>query len=72
MFLHRIISGVADKSYGVHVAQLAGLPKSVIMRANEILHKLENSSEKQGKKILKTESSNLSLFDLATSHRNKK
>ncbi|MGI4775618.1 MAG: DNA mismatch repair protein MutS [Janthinobacterium lividum] len=41
LFLHQIIPGSANKSYGVHVAQLAGLPKSVINRANEILLKLE-------------------------------
>ncbi len=46
VFLHKIISGGADRSYGIHVAQLAGLPKPVIQRANEILHQLETSSGK--------------------------
>ena len=40
-FLHRIIQGGADRSYGVHVAQLAGLPPSVVSRAWEILKELE-------------------------------
>ena len=40
-FLHRIVSGPADKSYGIGVARLAGLPASVISRAKEILAKLE-------------------------------
>ena len=43
VFLHKIVPGGADKSYGIHVAQLAGLPKSVITRANEVLGGLESS-----------------------------
>lgn len=43
VFLHKIVAGGADRSYGIHVAQLAGLPKSVIARANEILMELEAS-----------------------------
>ncbi len=41
VFLHKIISGPADKSYGIHVGRLAGLPQEVIDRANEILENLE-------------------------------
>jgi DNA mismatch repair protein MutS len=44
VFLHKIIPGGADRSYGIHVAQLAGLPKPVIQRANEIMSELEKSS----------------------------
>ncbi|HNC07698.1 MAG TPA: DNA mismatch repair protein MutS, partial [Anaerolineales bacterium] len=44
VFLHKIISGGADRSYGIHVAQLAGLPSPVISRANEIMLELERSS----------------------------
>lgn len=44
VFLHKIIPGGADRSYGIHVAQIAGLPKPVIQRANEILKQLEASS----------------------------
>jgi DNA mismatch repair protein MutS len=43
VFLHRILPGKADRSYGVHVAQIAGLPKAVIHRAEEILADLERS-----------------------------
>ena len=43
VFLHKIAPGAADRSYGVHVAQLAGLPKPVIARAQEILGELEAS-----------------------------
>jgi DNA mismatch repair protein MutS len=41
VFLHKIIPGGADRSYGIHVAQLAGLPRPVIHRAEEILTELE-------------------------------
>jgi DNA mismatch repair protein MutS len=44
VFLHKIIPGGADKSYGIHVAQLAGLPKPVLQRATEILSELEKTS----------------------------
>jgi DNA mismatch repair protein MutS len=41
IFLRKVVPGGADRSYGIHVAQLAGLPKAVIRRAGEILHNLE-------------------------------
>ncbi|WP_345742340.1 DNA mismatch repair protein MutS [Nitrospina watsonii] len=43
IFLRKIIPGGADKSYGIHVARLAGLPDPVLRRANEVLFNLENS-----------------------------
>jgi DNA mismatch repair protein MutS len=43
IFLHKIIPGVADKSYGIHVAELAGLPKMVIRKAQQILIGLEQN-----------------------------
>ncbi len=46
VFLHKIVPGGADRSYGIHVAQLAGLPGPVIQRANEILRQLEATSGK--------------------------
>jgi DNA mismatch repair protein MutS len=46
VFLHKIVPGGTDRSYGIHVGQLAGLPKPVIQRANEILGELEASSGK--------------------------
>ena len=46
VFLHKIVPGGADRSYGIHVGQLAGLPRPVIQRAGEILHQLEASSGK--------------------------
>ncbi len=44
VFLHHIVPGGTDKSYGIHVAQLAGLPQPVIQRANQILAELERTS----------------------------
>ncbi len=44
VFLHKIVPGGADKSYGIHVAQLAGLPSPVVARANEIMAELEKTS----------------------------
>lgn len=43
LFLHEVIQGTAEGSYGIHVAKLAGLPSSVTSRAEAILHLLENS-----------------------------
>ena len=50
VFLHKIVPGGADKSYGVHVAQLAGLPQGVINRAWEVLAELEAQSTENGKR----------------------
>src|SRR5438477_1042664 len=44
IFLRKIVSGGADKSYGIHVARLAGLPKEILDRAKDILAYLEDSS----------------------------
>ncbi len=44
VFMHKIINGGSDRSYGIHVAQLAGLPKPLIQRAYEIIHSLEATS----------------------------
>lgn len=43
-FLHRVAPGAADKSYGIHVAKLAGIPKEITARATRILEKLEKTS----------------------------
>ncbi|MBN2099812.1 MAG: DNA mismatch repair protein MutS, partial [Dehalococcoidia bacterium] len=45
VFLRKVIPGGADKSYGIHVAQLAGLPRSVIHRAQEVLSDLEGNHQ---------------------------
>ena len=48
VFLRRIVAGAADKSYGIHVARLAGLPPKVTERAEEILHALEQKEAQSG------------------------
>ncbi|HVJ87137.1 MAG TPA: DNA mismatch repair protein MutS, partial [Caulifigura sp.] len=47
VFLHRIIPGAADRSYGIHVARLAGVPRDVIERADVILKTLEADHHKE-------------------------
>ena len=62
VFLHKIVPGGADRSYGIHVAQLAGLPKPVIRRAQELLSQLESGERVQAPRAKKEESPQLSLF----------
>ena len=58
-FLHKVKNGAVDKSYGIHVASLAKLPKSLIDRADEILSVYESKSTKKDKYT------QTSLFELA-------
>jgi DNA mismatch repair protein MutS len=46
VFLHEVVAGTADRSYGIHVARLAGLPPTVIKRAQKVLEKLERGGER--------------------------
>jgi DNA mismatch repair protein MutS len=62
VFLRRIVPGGADRSYGIHVAQLAGLPKVVIHRAEEILSDLEQEARVPGSTRRTIEVRQLSLF----------
>ncbi|MGQ9682475.1 MAG: DNA mismatch repair protein MutS [Anaerolineae bacterium] len=48
VFLHKIVPGGADRSYGIHVAEIAGVPRPVIKRAREILKELERRSLTSG------------------------
>ncbi len=50
-FLHKVKDGSVDKSYGIHVASLAGLPSSLIQRANQILNVYEKQEQKRDTKI---------------------
>ncbi|PEQ94215.1 DNA mismatch repair protein MutS [Bacillus sp. AFS006103] len=71
VFLHKIKEGPADKSYGIHVAQLAGLPSDLISRANEILTALEQSDTQQAApkteavkvELVQEQPAQLSFFD---------
>lgn len=47
IFLHEVIDGAADRSYGIHVAKLAGLPKTVVKRAEQVLETLEREGKSQ-------------------------
>ncbi len=46
VFLHEVAQGTADRSYGIHVGQLAGLPPNLVKRAEEILKRLESSDKR--------------------------
>lgn len=63
-FLRRIIPGCADRSYGIHVARLAGLPESLLKRADDILAGLEEEDGKAApvKKIAEEPSMGFDLF----------
>lgn len=45
VFLHEVIDGAADRSYGIHVAKLAGLPQAVVKRAEQVLQSLEKDGK---------------------------
>jgi DNA mismatch repair protein MutS len=47
VFLYRVVPGAADRSYGIHVAKLAGLPGPVLVRAGEVLNELERSDNRR-------------------------
>jgi len=60
IFLHKIVAGTADRSYGIHVAQMAGLPPTVIARAEKVLGMLES---KAGEKDALQDIKNLSALE---------
>lgn len=62
-FLRRIIRGSADKSYGIHVAKLAGLPREVVKRAETILIDLENTAPTKEKTIISKDNSDENNID---------
>ena len=62
-FLRRIIRGSADKSYGIHVAKLAGLPQEVVKRAETILIDLENTVPTKEKTIISKDISDENNID---------
>ena len=77
VFLRKIVKGGADKSYGIHVAKLAGVPDSVIARAKEIVEELsanditevarnisvDTGSKKKKEKLDEVDLTQMSLFD---------
>jgi DNA mismatch repair protein MutS len=50
VFLHRIVPGAADRSYGLHVGKLAGLPRAVLERANAVLNELEKTFARESQR----------------------
>lgn len=72
IFLHKVVPGGADRSYGIEVARLAGLPSGVINRAKEIQNEIEKRSKIQASILKKSsesgedkpERSQLSLFEV--------
>ena len=73
-FLHKVAPGAADKSYGIHVAELAGIPKEITSNAKVILEKLEktsskNTSQSDSKKTIEKDSAReqLDMFN-ASNH----
>jgi DNA mismatch repair protein MutS len=61
VFLHRIVPGGADRSYGIHVASLAGVPDAVLTRAKTLLEKLERG-QTSGRDDLDSSNEQLDLF----------
>jgi len=74
VFLRKIVEGTCDKSYGIHVAEIAGVPEAVVKRAKEILKQLESktpsllptsaSKVARPKKLAKDSLDQMTLFDL--------
>ena len=62
LFLHTIVRGSADRSYGIHVAELAGMPTPVINRAKEILTHLEETDRPKSLALQPAPQTQLSLF----------
>jgi len=62
VFTHHIVPGGADRSYGIHVAQMAGLPRAVVHRAEEILAQLESADQRGAAERVLREPQQLALF----------
>ena len=67
VWTHRVLAGGTDRSYGIHVARMAGVPQEVLLRAGEILSELEDKSD--GPKAIPTthQKLQLSLFEIEQS-----
>jgi len=63
LFLHKITRGACAKSYGIHVARLAGIPPAVVSRAEEILSTLERKDRKKPREQKSVPEEPLLLFD---------
>lgn len=68
LFLRKLKKGGSEHSFGIHVAQMAGMPQQIVMRANEIMHHLEQDkisgkNDKRVKEIPRQQNFQLSLFE---------
>jgi DNA mismatch repair protein MutS len=63
VFLHRVLPGSLGRSYGVHVAKLAGMPTNIVRRAEAVLQQLENDSQSKIAQITRTQQDSLSYLD---------
>ena len=66
IWTHRVLPGGADRSYGIHVARMAGVPHSVLGRAQEILSDLEQESPPAPVTAVRSERLQMTLFELET------
>ena len=69
LFLRKLVEGGSEHSFGIHVAQMAGMPSSIVKRANNIMQQLESSHSaetlsKKAKNISKKDDIQLSFFQL--------
>jgi len=67
VFMRKIVPGGADRSYGIHVAQLAGIPRQVVRRAEEVLEELERKGDAKARRkamreLVMPEALQLTLF----------
>ncbi len=69
IFLRKLVEGGTEHSFGIHVAKMAGMPKQIVDRANEMLHELESQRQhddvKQAVKKVASKNFQLSFFDLS-------
>jgi len=68
VFLHKILPGKADRSYGIHVARLAGLPQDLLTRAKTLLLELESSEPAHAFSDPPKQVAQFSLFDVPQTH----
>jgi DNA mismatch repair protein MutS len=67
VFLHRLAAGPCDRSYGIHVAQMAGMPGAVLGRARQILHRLESDHHRSASEGNGVADSQMDLFGALSS-----
>ena len=71
IFMHKIVSGVASRSYGIHVARMAGMPESVVNRASNVLAELETRTPVQAEAKVAQSSGNKKSLRIESPDANK-